>query len=242
MDYDDLPCVSIAMPTYNRNNFKPLILQNIMSFNYPKDKLEFVIDDDGTEKFLKNKMEEDWLRETIYPIKLKYYYNNNRRSIGAKRNNLTKIASYKYIACLDSDDVYMPDYILYGITELKKGGYGCVGSNQMMFIYPYDNFKTHAIRCEAKRQIHEATFVYTKKHHKSMGGFLSKGKRGNQGEGSKMADYNEKNVGLLDIDKCMCCVVHNNNTISKEMFKKDDNKLECDISDEIKYILSSCLN
>ena len=37
MDYDDLPCVSICCPTYNRNNFKPLILQNIMSFNYPKD-------------------------------------------------------------------------------------------------------------------------------------------------------------------------------------------------------------
>ena len=58
------------MPTYNRNNFKPLILQNIMSFNYPKDKLEFIIDDDGTEKFLKDKMEEDFLRKTIYPIKL----------------------------------------------------------------------------------------------------------------------------------------------------------------------------
>lgn len=213
-----------------------------MGLNYPKDKLEFVIDDDGTDKFIKNKLEEEFVKKIIYPIKLQYYYTTNKRNIGAKRNNLTKIASHKIIACMDSDDIYMPDYILYGVNELKKGGYGCVGSNQMLFIYPYDNFITHAIRCEAKRQIHEATMIYTKKHHKSMGGFISRGQRGSQGEGSKMADFNEKNIGLLDIDNCMCCVVHNNNTICKEMFKKDNNKLECDISNEIKFILCGCLN
>ena len=241
MDYDLLPCVSICMPTWNRNKFKPLILQNIMGINYPHDKLEFVIDDDGDEKFIKNKMEFDFIQNVIKPIKLNYNYYNNRRSIGAKRNNLTKLASHKYIACMDSDDIYIPDYVLYGICELLKGNYGCVGSNQMLFVYPYDNFKTHAIRCSAKRQIHEATMIYTKKHHRSMGGFVSRGKQGSQGEGCKMADFNEKNVGLLDIDKCMCCVVHNGNTICKEMFKKDDNVIETTIHPQVKWTLCGCL-
>ena len=74
MDYDKLPCVSICMPTWNRNNFKPLILQNIMGINYPKDKLEFVIDDDGEDKFIKNKKEFDFIQNIIKPIKLNYNY------------------------------------------------------------------------------------------------------------------------------------------------------------------------
>jgi ferredoxin len=126
MDYDKLPCVSICMPTWNRNNFKPLILQNIMGINYPKDKLEFVIDDDGEDKFIKNNKEFDIIQSS-------------------------------------------------------------------------------------------------------------------QGEGCKMADFNEKNVGLLDIDKCMCCVVHTGNTICKEMFKKEDNVIETTIHPQIKWTLCGCL-
>jgi len=238
---NEIPNISICMPIYNRNKFKSLILNNILGQQYPKEKLELCIDDDGTEPFLKDNNEKETLKKLIYPIKLNYYYRKHKRTIGAKRNNLTKLASHKYIACMDSDDIYIPDYVLYGICELLKGNYGCVGSNQMLFVYPYDNFKTHAIRCSAKRQIHEATMIYTKKHHRSMGGFVSRGKQGSQGEGCKMADFNEKNVGLLDIDKCMCCVVHNGNTICKEMFKKDDNVIETTIHPQVKWTLCGCL-
>ena len=38
---NDYPSVSICMPTYNRNHFKPLILNNLLGQDYPKDKLEF---------------------------------------------------------------------------------------------------------------------------------------------------------------------------------------------------------
>tara|TARA_R110000796_G_scaffold473_1_gene1511 strand:- start:6 stop:725 length:720 start_codon:yes stop_codon:yes gene_type:complete len=232
----DLPYVSICMPTYNRNQFKSLILNNICSQTYPRDKLEFCIDDDGTEKFLKDKEEEDVLKKLIHPIKLNYFYRQHKRSIGSKRNNLTKIATHKIIACMDSDDIYLPDWIKYGISEIMKG-YSCVGSNQMLFLYPYNEWSTHAIRCESKRQIHEACMIYTKKHFNSMGGF----KNSSQGEGSKMADFNEKNVGLLDIDKCMCCICHNDNTIPKDMFRKIDNKIELIINDDLKQLISNIL-
>jgi glycosyltransferase involved in cell wall biosynthesis len=238
MNENELPYVSICMPTYNRNNFKGLILNNLRQLNYPKDKLEFVVDDDGTEKFLKDKEEEDTLKRLIHPIKLQYFYRPFKRSIGVKRNNLTKIASYKIIACMDSDDIYMPEWLMYGITEMKKNNYTCVGSNQMLFLYPYYNWTCHAIRCEAKRQIHEACMIYTKKHHKSMGGFRST----SQGEGSKMADFNEKNVGLLEIDKCMCCICHKYNTIPKDMFRKKDNTIEIGFSGGLKDLIIEMLD
>jgi glycosyltransferase involved in cell wall biosynthesis len=234
---NEYPEVSICMPIYNRNQFKALILNNLLSFDYPKEKLEFCVDDDGTEPFLKDDEEKETLKKLIYPIKLNYFYRNHKRSIGAKRNNLTKIASYKIIACMDSDDLYLPEWIKYAVYEMKTNNYTCVGSNQMIFLYPFHNFTAHAIRCEAKRQIHEACMVYTKKHHKSMGGFKST----SQGEGSKMADFNEKNVGLLDIDKCMCCICHNENTIPKDMFMKDNNKIDLELSADIKNMIKNIL-
>ena len=233
----DYPCVSICMPIYNRNNFKPLILVNLMNIDYPKDKLEFCIDDDGMDKFIRNKDEEELLKKEIYPIKLKYYYRDFKRSIGAKRNNLVKIASHKIIACMDSDDIYIPSYIKHSVDLMIKDKASCVGSNQMLFIYPFNNWTTHAIRCSAKRQIHEATMVFTKKHHRAMKGFISS----SQGEGSKMADFNEKNVSITDIDKVMCCIVHKENTINKDMFMKDDNKIELNIHQDLIYTIACCL-
>ena len=51
----ELPKVSICMPIYNRNKFLPLIIFNLQGLIYDdKSKLEFVIDDDGTEKLFKD--------------------------------------------------------------------------------------------------------------------------------------------------------------------------------------------
>jgi glycosyltransferase involved in cell wall biosynthesis len=233
----ETPPVSICMPIYNRNNFKQLILWNITQQSYPHDKLEFCIDDDGTDPFLKNDEEKKALQDLIHPIKLNYKYHKHRKTIGAKRNDLTKQASYKIIACMDSDDIYLSDYIRYSVDVMISKNATCVGSNQMLFVYPLHNFSTHAIRCESKRQIHEACMVYTVKHHRSMGGF----KNNSQGEGSKMADFNEKNVAITDIDKIMICIVHPDNTIDKEMFRKEDNKIDIHLPDELKDVIWKCV-
>jgi cellulose synthase/poly-beta-1,6-N-acetylglucosamine synthase-like glycosyltransferase len=238
MNAEELPKISICMPIYNRNNFKPLILNNLLGLDYPRDKLEFCIDDDGTEPFFYNNQEQEILKKLIHPIKLNYYYRKHKRTIGAKRNNLVKIASHKIIACMDSDDIYFPEWLYYAVNEMKNNNYSCVGSNQMIFLYPHHNWTCHAIRCASKRQIHEACMLFTKKHWSSMGGFKST----SQGEGSKMADFNEKNVGLLEINKCMACICHNDNTINKDMFMKEDNEIPGNVSEECKNMVNKILN
>lgn len=222
MDYPEAieyPNVSICMPTYNRNQFKELILYNLTGFIYPdKSKLEFCIADDGTEPFFIDDEEKNVFKKLISPIKLKYLYDSKRRSIGEKRNLLCKEASYKHIACLDSDDIYLPSYIQYSIELMKKGKFTCVGSNQMLFLFPKDNYKITAIQCSAKRQIHEATAVFTKRHWQSMNGF----EKSSQGEGAKMVDFNDKNVGLSQIQYCMVCICWEGNTINKDQFKEKE--------------------
>jgi len=234
------PKVSICMPTYNRNEFLPLMIMNLKGFIYPdKSLLEWVIDDDGTEPLFRSKLVMDEVAKQIHPITINYKYNKVRRSIGVKRNAMVKQANYKTLAMMDSDDIYMPSYIQYSIDMMKRGQHSLVGSNQMLFLYPKFDMKITAIRCGSKRQIHEATMVFTKKHFQAMGGF----DKNSQGEGAKMIDFNDKKCGLTDIQLCMICICHKDNTINKDKFIKEDGSnvveatLHKDIIEVIKTIL-----
>jgi len=90
-----------------------------------------------------------------------------------------------------------------------------------MFLYPKMDYMITGIRCGFKHQIHEATMCFTKRHFGQMGGFICRGKESNQGEGTKMVAFNEKNTINLDIRMIMICVSHDGdegNTIPKDRF------------------------
>ena len=79
------PFISIVTPIYNRNIFKDLIISNLLKLDYDKYKLEYVMDDDGDEKFINSREEFNEFQEIIYPIKFVYKHYQKRRSIGEKR-------------------------------------------------------------------------------------------------------------------------------------------------------------
>ena len=227
----DLPKISILTPVYDRKRFLPLMIQNMICINYPKNNLEWIILDswskDGkvAERLFKSE-EEIRHYSRMIGIPIRYHYRAEALSIGKKRNLLVKLSQYKYCINVDSDDIYLPDYILYSIRCLLKENKECVGSPEMLFIFPNDEYKVTGIRCPAMRQAHEATLCYTKKHWKRMGGFETS----SQGEGAKLVDgCNEKIFYKTDIDKCMICVCHDDNTISKDRFNDDTMKLDVEI-------------
>ena len=232
----ELPNVSILMPTYNRRNFLPLIMSNLYFQTYPKDKLELVIIDDGKSPLFINDEEIKAISKHI-GIPINYIRDANQHYSIAKRNKLVKLSKYKTLIFIDDDDIYQSEYIKYSVEELIKGKYGLVGSNQMIFVYPYHDFKITGIKCEAKRQIHEATMCFTKKYYRSMPGFNKTG----VGEGSGVIDWNDKKVGLTDVSKCMICIAHKNNTVDKELFIQNDIDSNGEINPQYKQLISSCL-
>jgi len=208
------PQVSILTPTYNRKKFLPLMLNNIENFDYPKEKIEWCILDDGSEKLFNSKMEE-LVKNKIHPIKLNYKYLTTKRQIGIKRNMIVKQAKNKIVIMMDDDDIYLPSYLKHSVDELKKNKIGFVGSKDMQILFPHHNYNVSKFQGKSKRQIHEATMCFTKKYFNSMPGFR---KNVGHAEGTQMIDYNEKNVGETDIEQCMICVVHSENTYNKERF------------------------
>jgi len=214
---DDLPNLSIITPCYRRRHFLPLMICNLMYFDYPKDKLTWVLYQDGPEDLFENKEHRKLVEERLHPIKLEYFYDTkNRKTIGEKRNYcIKKMNKNKYVAMMDSDDIYLPTYPRYAISTLKLNKMGIVGSQSMLFAYPFHNYEMSAISCQHKRQIHEGCSVICMKHFRSTNGF----QKSSQGEGVGLLDYCENRAQDLDISLCMICIDHGENTISKDIFR-----------------------
>ena len=234
----DLPSVSILIPCYKRRNFIPLIISNIVSQDYPKEKLELVILQDGEEDLFIDDIRKQLFEQSI-GIKFRYIYEKNiRRTIGEKRNKLVKLASHTICAMMDSDDIYMSSYIRYSVNGLKQYKAGISSSACMTFVYPKYDFRMTAIKCGYKYQCHEACAVFTKKYWKKMGGF----NKTSAGEGVGMFSYNDREIINLDINQLMICIAHSENTIDKEQFSNDSRDYAVFTSESLKQIINNVLN
>jgi len=233
----ELPKISILTPLYNRNKFLPLMLANVKTFDYPKDKLEWFIldskDGDSDVQLIPDQETYETIRRQIHPIKLKYEYIDRKMTIAEKRTYLTKKMTYPYFANMDSDDIYMECFLKYSLDLIRKNKAGMCGSPEMIFVWPHLDYRVTAIKCEAKRQAHEATFFGTKKYVRSMNYYT---KNDEKGEGASLIDFNENNFVSSECCLQMICVCHNTNTCNKDSFE-EINIQEADITGDKKDIL-----
>lgn len=231
MTDEELPSVSVLIPCWRRRKFIPLMIANIVGQDYPREKIELCILQDGDQDLFLNKERYDMFKNSI-GVKLKYVYEQNvRRTIGEKRNLLVKMATHKICAMMDSDDIYLPSYLRHSVNALKQYNANITSSASMLFVYPKLDFKMTGIRCNYKYQCHEACCVFKKKFFRAMGGFT----KTSQGEGVKLFEgTNQDKIINLDITKLMVCVAHEGeqgNTIDKNQF--GDNTLDCKFQDTI---------
>tara|TARA_B110000208_G_C11763584_1_gene427797 strand:+ start:1181 stop:2065 length:885 start_codon:yes stop_codon:yes gene_type:complete len=126
----NLPYVSIITPTKNKGKLFRLAVHQFLNFNYPRDKLEWIILDNGTErvkKYLDFKDESNLIYMTLDPTK--------RYPIGELRNVCIEKSSYDIIVYMDDDDYYPPESILSRVKSLLKYfhlGIECVGCQRCL--------------------------------------------------------------------------------------------------------------
>ena len=117
LNEEDLPYVSVCMPTYNRRKFIDLIHLNYNNCTYPQDKLEFIILDDGS----------DSIQDVVPKNKnVRYYYQKEKKNIGWKRNECVRLSKYDIIAFIDDDDYYYPNSLINRIGYLLKSNKDCI--------------------------------------------------------------------------------------------------------------------
>jgi glycosyltransferase involved in cell wall biosynthesis len=112
--------VSVITPTYNRPTFIPQLLRIYKSQTYAKDKLEFIVADDGDISVADLFKDINWI---------KYHRFDKKITLGEKRNFLNKKAKGDIIICMDDDDYYSPDYIKNAVKELNRAKCLVAGSS-----------------------------------------------------------------------------------------------------------------
>jgi glycosyltransferase involved in cell wall biosynthesis len=105
----ELPFVSICTPTFNRRPFWEYTIKCFNHQDYPKDKMEWIIIDDGTDK----------IEDLVCNIEqVKYYYYNEKMPLGKKRNIMHAKSKGDILVYMDDDDYYPPERVSHAVNML----------------------------------------------------------------------------------------------------------------------------
>lgn len=120
------PLVTVCTPTFNRRPFVPMMLKCFEHQTYPKDKIEWIIIDDGTDK----------IEELVTHIpQVKYLKYDTKLTLGQKRNIGNDAAKGDIIVYMDDDDYYPPERISHAVDMLKQSPKALCAGSSAMFIY-----------------------------------------------------------------------------------------------------------
>ena len=148
-----LPFVSLCTPTFNRRPFIPYMIKCFEHQTYPKDRIEWIIIDDGT----------DPIGELVSHIpQVKYFYYEDKMLLGKKRNLMHSKCSGDIIIYMDDDDYYPPERISHAVDMLKRNPeYLLAGSSEM---HIYFDSRNAVFQCGPYKQYHStaATFAFKK--------------------------------------------------------------------------------
>jgi glycosyltransferase involved in cell wall biosynthesis len=124
------PFVSVLTPTYNRRKFIPAAIAIYKSQTYPKDRMEWVIVDDGTDKI------GDLIAEAAKTIpNIKYISLNEKLLIGQKRNLLNDNAKGDIMIAMDDDDFYPPERVSHVVLKFTQNPKIQLAGSSEMYLY-----------------------------------------------------------------------------------------------------------
>ena len=122
------PLVSVCTPTFNRRPFIETMFQCFRNQTYPKDRMEWIIVDDGTDRI------RDLVESSGIP-QIKYFEMPKKVSLGEKRNYMHSKSTGSIIVYMDDDDYYPPDRVSHAVDKLMENKQAlCAGSSEI-YIY-----------------------------------------------------------------------------------------------------------
>lgn len=136
--FEKYPFVSICTPTFNRRPFIENMFTCFRNQDYPKDRIEWIIVDDGTDKI------KDLIVDSNIP-QIRYFEVENKMFLGEKRNYMHKFVRGSIIVYMDDDDYYPPNRVSHAVERLQSDPNAlCAGSSE---IYVYFKGMDKMIQC-----------------------------------------------------------------------------------------------
>lgn len=120
------PFVSVCTPTFNRRPFIPAMIECFKHQDYPKDRIEWIIIDDGTDKI------EDLVKHIP---QVKYFKYDKKMHLGEKRNLMHDKSKGDILVYMDDDDYYPPDRISHAVQRLLETPQALCAGSSIVYIW-----------------------------------------------------------------------------------------------------------
>ena len=121
-----LPFVSVCTPTFNRRPFIQAMIECFNHQDYPKNRIEWIIIDDGTDK----------IEDLVIDIpQVKYFKYDKKMSLGQKRNLMHDKSSGDILVYMDDDDYYPPDRISHAVQRLIENPQALCAGSSIIYIW-----------------------------------------------------------------------------------------------------------
>ena len=119
----ELPFVSVCTPTFNRRPFWEYTIKCFNHQDYPKDKMEWIIIDDGSDKI------EDLVKDIP---QVKYFKYDKKMTLGKKRNLMHEKSCGSILVYMDDDDYYPPERVSHAVNMLQSHPSAlCAGASEI---------------------------------------------------------------------------------------------------------------
>jgi glycosyltransferase involved in cell wall biosynthesis len=129
----EYPMVSVCTPTFNRRPFMKNMFQCFMNQDYPKNRIEWIIVDDGTDKV------KDLIESSNIP-QIRYFEVDRKMTLGEKRNYMHNFVKGSIVVYMDDDDYYPPERISHAVEKLQGNTSAlCAGSSEIYIYFKHIN-------------------------------------------------------------------------------------------------------
>ena len=108
--------VSIIMPSYNTGSFIRETIESVLAQSYSDWEL-IIVDDCSTDNT------DDVVSQYLADERIRYIKNETNSGAAVSRNRALREARGKWIAFLDSDDLWMPEKLEKQLSFMKTNGY-----------------------------------------------------------------------------------------------------------------------
>lgn len=149
------PFVSICTPTYNRRPFYEMTIECFNHQTYPKNRMEWIIIDDGTDK----------IEDLVSNIpQVKYFKYEEKMTLGRKRNLMHEKSKGDIIIYFDDDDYYPPERVSHAVEMLISNPNVLIAGSSEMYIYFKDMGSMYKFGPYGKYHSTAATFAFKKEY------------------------------------------------------------------------------
>jgi glycosyltransferase involved in cell wall biosynthesis len=212
-----LPFVSICTPTFNRRPFIPFLVKCFMEQIYPRDRMEWIIVDDGTDSII------DLIENLIKNYNLhqiKYHYYKERMLLGKKRNIMHSFCKGDIIIYMDDDDFYPKERVSHAVEVLENNKNYLIAGSSEMHIYFKNINKMYQFGPYVNNHSTAATFAFRKELLLET----------NYDDNSEIAEetFFLKNYSIpliqLDVLKTILVISHYHNSFDKNILLENPNE------------------